>query len=242
MALRQAVPDELVEPLALGLVRGLVWAGEVGGADLLPAVGELDPREVRELGPVVGQVDGEYPPDLLLADPREHAGYGPEGAGWAALVYEDPELEPVFGEGDGEQGLPVGRLPDDRVVLGDVGPRIGLPRPEVVLVGPAHDRPYVPEGDLPRPPRLLPGEPDVPPQLMRLGREEPPVAKPPDGRLGREPAQGRAGRVYVVDRLAEGHPGGDGLVDRPDDALRRLRAAPRGRSVGHAPRIRLGEV
>ena len=75
-----------MQPLALGLVRGPVGVGEVGGAQPLAGAGELYLVEVGELHPVVGEVDGEYLPDGLVPYPPEQ---GPDlvpDVGRGALV------------------------------------------------------------------------------------------------------------------------------------------------------------
>lgn len=239
---RQAVPHQLVEPLAFRLVGGLVGAREVGRAQPVAGPGRLYPREIGELGPVVGQVDGEYPPHRLVAYRAERGPDPRHGARRVALLDDEPELEAVFRERDGEQGLPVGGLADDGVVLGDVLPRAGPHPGEVVAVGPAHEGPDVLRPDAPRLALQRVAEPDVPPQLAGLDGEAAPVAEPPHRPLGRELPDPRIRHVDVVERLPLRDPVGHDGVDVGDGLFRELRPAPRDRPVGPAPPLGLGEV
>lgn len=165
-------------PLRLRLVVG-PHRPRVEGFDGDPAAGHrlLDLPVVVELGPVVGEagLHREPPARARLRDGPHRLEDGLPGRFRPAFVYEQSDLEVGLRPGDGEDRLRVLGLADDRVELADRGPGVGRDVVEVVLMHPPKKLPHVGDDEAPGffAPGEAPLEPDVPPELMGLRREQP---------------------------------------------------------------------
>ena len=210
-ALGDDVSDELVVPLAARLVGGLVGVREERLAAALTAAIVLDLVEPPELDAVVAEVHLEDLPEAL-AEKLLEASDLLQDRGGALLRYEEAELEAELRVGDGQDGLLVGHLALDGVVLPDVGAGVGGDVLQVVAEGAAEHPLDV--DDLP-----LLGVfvlvliAHVARQLVRLDAQVAAVEVPSDRPLAAYRLEGFAARVDVMEGLPVLDPGGDDGVD-----------------------------